>query len=897
MLRVRDLALLLSLLAPSAGAVERVCVAGGTPEAPLDFTSPSTWAPPGVPDAETDLQLAAACHVRCAAPSCTARGVLGLSAEASLTVGPGATLTLHGCDDVAADDVANLQCGGKNGFRFAAQGMLVGSSAEETGLLFVRGAALPGSPDVLRLVLSSSRPFAVGDFLQVRGGPSRGHVYRLVGVDFSGCPDPAHCTVDARLHDPDMEFGRNAQSAGYPVDVGYATGGLASVRVAGADEPDRSARRLDRCVEICRMRNGDECVDSGFLTRDHAYVGFMLGFTRPDRGHPADPLEMLKRHLVVSSLDDVPAEIDGFGLVDRVCFADPVHPGFVPASGSADRDAVLWPGFWGLDAWAVFRPAVVRYAGLEGDGGLGFHASCLDADFAFFDNWARLATHEGTAACQRPFQDTVITSWQEGRPPDVVQQSNSCNAHSVQIREYDALSGDRVAVVDTRTPVDTSATCDTGEGPSDPAPDSGHHGMSISDTRFDPNDPPTGWLVRHAGDDGAILRTESLGPATWEFRDWTWWYMTHGQSGEAIEFASSAPGQEVRVRNAKVVMWTGGYPCDGAFQDSNGSGHNVSFAIDGLLYLDPQHEGSIIGRAVEGHEIAGALAFGDPDGVCPVLQLSGSLRNSWFEGWNRLVGNRVYGIRGVRFDSRDSVVTGSVLGRVGPGEPVTIEDFVFTGIPGVGLVEAFCGVGCQMLLRNGYAEWRTPVYGNGIGNFSTDAAPDLSGSLEGLIVRHRSLVRCSAGWGESGENIGVNRVVGAIGAAINQPQECPLAATQVTDPGYPPDQPHPFVVHDGSGDFGPVGRVGLPSGSPLLAEMEIATRFAVNVACDNGLDDDADGLVDFPADPGCVSADSDREQASCGLLGVEAVLLLASFRLGRGRARKAHPRSRPSKSN
>jgi len=34
-------------------------------------------------------------------------------------------------------------------------------------------------------------------------------------------------------------------------------------------------------------------------------------------------------------------------------------------------------------------------------------------------------------------------------------------------------------------------------------------------------------------------------------------------------------------------------------------------------------------------------------------------------------------------------------------------------------------------------------------------------------------------------------------------------------------------------------------------------------ACDDGVDNDGDGLVDFPEDPGCANATADRENPQC----------------------------------
>jgi hypothetical protein len=61
---------------------------------------------------------------------------------------------------------------------------------------------------------------------------------------------------------------------------------------------------------------------------------------------------------------------------------------------------------------------------------------------------------------------------------------------------------------------------------------------------------------------------------------------------------------------------------------------------------------------------------------------------------------------------------------------------------------------------------------------------------------------------------------------------------------------------------------------PGCADATDGSELSPNVACDDGLDNDRDGLIDFPGDPHCASV-SDRSERPprCGL-GFELVLLL-----------------------
>jgi hypothetical protein len=56
------------------------------------------------------------------------------------------------------------------------------------------------------------------------------------------------------------------------------------------------------------------------------------------------------------------------------------------------------------------------------------------------------------------------------------------------------------------------------------------------------------------------------------------------------------------------------------------------------------------------------------------------------------------------------------------------------------------------------------------------------------------------------------------------------------------------------------------TGVPILYTTRIRIRAALDeltVACDDGFDDDGDGFVDFPDDPGCASLSADAEQTQC----------------------------------
>ncbi len=130
-----------------------------------------------------------------------------------------------------------------------------------------------------------------------------------------------------------------------------------------------------------------------------------------------------------------------------------------------------------------------------------------------------------------------------------------------------------------------------------------------------------------------------------------------------------------------------------------------------------------------------------------------------------------------------------------------------------------------------------------------------------------------------------------------------------------PDAGPAEVMYVGPGCCTVINRV--PSPDDITGAREVY-GLSSTPACQNGIDDDGDGLTDFPADPGCASAASvrenpqcndgidndgdhlidladpqcggfaanNRESAGCGLLGAEALLPLAAWRWVGARRRR-----------
>lgn len=824
------------------------CRAGGSDAEPLAWSDPHTWEPAVVPDAATDVLLAAACHVRCERGVCTARTFRGTHASASLEIAPGATLELAGCENADASDPVAYECGGENGFSFRPQGSLLHDSALD-GDAILGGVSMPDAPARMRLALARAVGAAPGDWLQIRSGRARNQVYRVEVVQESGCPGPVDCFLEVALHDPDMEFGRS------PATQGLATS-IASLAAPAAARIG-SRRDASRCVELCSARSGDDCVEASVLARDHSYVGWSFAAGSP---HPADPATSADAALVVASFDDVPETIGpGSGLVDRLCFAESVPAAWTPVRGYRDVPAVIWPGWKPGDRFVLFRPATVRSTGPERDAGLGFHGACVDADFAYFEGWAKISNRFGTPACQAPYEDTVIVADARGLPPHRFDQQAGCNGHSLDVWNFAAFRGDRVALVDTRAPVDASGTCLRDPEPGDGDPESSTHGLALSATRFDPEKPPAHWLVRHAADDGVVIGSASLGPAVWTLRDWVFWYDAQGHSTEVVDFLASAPGQVVRIEDGTVVSWAGQQGCQAAFNDASG---NVRFEIHGLLYIDPRFDGPVLGDGdAGGHDVADLLAFGGSAGTCSAVR-EGRIRRSWLSGWRGLIDGASRGVEGVYFEAAAAAQpTRPILGTPAGAASVVVRDFVLTGLPPIPLSGSVCPTGCDLALRDGFAAWREP-YPLGVANFYPKANLRLVG-LEGLLLDGAGLMGCAVGAGESGASVGTNLLVRPpAGIAIAGGGACPDAAPQIVVDRSGRASPTPFRADLFGGRFGPRGRVGLSASQRVTAGAALHDSFAISPeVCANGIDDDWDGFSDL-ADPGCREDDASESSVA-----------------------------------
>jgi hypothetical protein len=218
-------------------------------------------------------------------------------------------------------------------------------------------------------------------------------------------------------------------------------------------------------------------------------------------------------------------------------------------------------------------------------------------------------------------------------------------------------------------------------------------------------------------------------------------------------------------------------------------------------------------------------------------------------------------LEGVYWRAGSSVAGGFLLANPVEGEQVVIQDFVFEGLPNSALLDPTCGAGCGLVLRDGFASFADSPTSIGVGRFLSGSLA-LEAPLAGLAILNHRLLRCSSAWGESGANIGRNLVAGPVqGLPIVDAASCPLAAPQLVVETATPAYPYRSLV--GGERFGPKGPVGLADPSEAAGAGLEGPFVLAAVACSDRIDNDGDGWIDAPADPGCAHGLARTEAPAC----------------------------------
>lgn len=834
----------------------------GSAASPLNWMSEASWSCGHIPGYADDVQIAEGNWVECGRNQiCIAKNVRVEGAASGLVVR--GELFLTGCNDaVRPSGYANpmdAPCGAWDGAAFHVQGELLYDSTVDDDLL-ARGVAVVDKPGILRLALSA--PLSVAprryDVFQIRSGPERNHVYEVANYD----GNPAAPALDLRLYNPQMSYRSDPQTRDALIDLRFFDGGNGEaqgslVRVAARSDPRFESDDLARCVQLCKAGSGVPftCTDSSTLKEEVSPAGWFLGLGSAE---PADPTAVPGRRLITEVRNDVAGVIEGTaGVWDLVCLAEPLPDAlFADRTGPIAMPASLWPGFQPGDAWRLFRPARVVYGGgmvEPGDGMLSFFSSCLDTDYASFVNFARVFTVEGTPACQRPFQDTVFISWEEGRPGLLTNTASAggCNGEQPNIQKYSVLAGDRVAIIDTRSPTDTSATCDRngaqagGFGDGDPLGST--HGVSIYETRFDPNDAPKDWFFRYLGDDGALISKISWPNTSYVLDGWTFWYNRRSNSTNVVDIAmlDAADNLTVTLRNARVTNWTSIdknwcnpalylYPAIGE-SGATAVPNTAAVKLEDVLYIDTHRQGMIHGAPGPRSSLDAVLAFGRDTRAIPVacaVMQSGSVRNSWIDGWSYLVrfGNDVVQ---TRFRAHGLAAPLSIVSTANLDEPVVIENSMLLDLRSTSLGLDGVREGTLDVSHNRLRWLGTPPL-TAIGRFLSPSAPSLV-AVEGNLVEGPALIGCeNANWAAANAGaIGPNLIVPTGGLSLIQGAwNCPgAAALQIQGvPGQvelEPDQPG--LTLDGM-QYGPVAPVGVPLDAKLYDLGAFTTPFLISPA-------------------------------------------------------------------
>lgn len=873
------------LLAPPAWAALCQAVKGDT-ATPMAWNDPGGWSCDHVPGRNDDVVVEGGRWVECPRDATCAADDLRVHGPTSGLIVRG-TLRLYGCHDAPTSSAyANpsfAPCSTSAGATFRVEGWVVHDSVAH-GDVVVGGRARPDRPDLLRLELTRPVGARPGDVLQIRAGPERNHVYEVAAVE-NGPP----AVLEVRLYDPEMSYRTDPQTASALIDLRFFDGGSGPsqaelVRVAASTDPRFASDELDRCVQICRRGGGDpfHCDDAGVLHERVSPVGWFLGI---GSASPADVSASVGRRLVTHVENDVPARIAGTsGTWDLLCLAEPLPDAiFAGRTDVLAAPAALWPGFQPGDAWRIFSPARVVYAGGDeepGDGMLSFFHACLDADYAWFEDFARMFTLAGTPACQRPFQDTVFTSWEEGRPGMLTNTASAggCNGEQPNIVGYAALSGDRVAVIDTRSPTDTSGSCDTnGSMPGglvDGDPLGSTHGVSINGTRFDPRDPPRDWFFRYLGDDGSLFSNVATPATTYVLDGWTYWYNRRGESANVadVNMFASATDLTIILRNARVTNWTAITDdwCNPAFDVYPAEGstiipESVAIRVEDVLWIDTHRQGMIHDAPSARSELNRVWAFGRDTGAIPsacAVMESGSFSASWIDGWSYLVRHGKDVLR-TRYRTAGESSRLALVTSAASETSVRIEDSALLdlGPQELGLDRDRSGT---LTVRRSTFRFASPsAPSKALGGFWGADAPALD-SVEGNLVVGPALLGCgNVPWAAANEDaIGANLLVRTAGAPSMSPATgCPDAAVRqivlpLDSPAVPADA---MSVSLADASFGPAATVGVPISSPVYELGAFTTAFLLP-----GSDRDHDGVAD--AEDVCPHA-WDPDQSDSGGVG------------------------------
>lgn len=693
------------LLAPSA-AQAATCTSTGSGTWTAIGTGTATWtcSPPTTSDtmvidgetitvpAGSTVTGGAASDVTVTAGTLNVSGTLnmrnvkatttGAIAVASAAGSAAATINVTGCTSNSFS--ASPACGGYSGTTFSAQGAVIHDSATSTNIW----SSMSGdttNPERMTINLSAvpagGAPLA-GDMFFILSGVDAGAVYEVLSV--GACSTT--CSFVIRLYDADMEYGKastgstwnNASTGALYLDntttfgdyVGFGDQDFASYATAD------SSRYVSLCHDSSgttwQNATGRACAaNSTLLAESGAYSGWYIGLRTPYYDTAATNITAAKlknkRYLIANSLNNVNAQTylgtryDATPLVDLLLLAEsPVWD--EPRSSSRWNTAIVWPGFWNLDEWRLWRPAKFQYTGTEGNGLLGFYGE-TDIDYAYFEDFFVVEFNGANSSTTSPINNSVVVPFQDGASTSLTLASAGigCEAIATQFLSFPELRMDGLKVVDSRTALDSSATCCVvggggascagGAGTLAPGDNtSSTHGVRLAlngDVTID------NLYCRYLGDDCIVIDQESAtAPTAVHVYDVSAWWMRQGVSANLVDVNLNAVQPvTLDVDGFRVVNYTGASIDDANCGYSSGSGithspttasYQFAATLRNGIYIDTFHQSPILeGSAAATGLMENVYGIGrDQDGdatsACSFTGANMVVRHSWFDGWTNV---------------------------------------------------------------------------------------------------------------------------------------------------------------------------------------------------------------------------------------------------------------------
>jgi len=818
------LALSLMLAPAAAEAATRYCVAGtGNWTDTARWSTTSGGAGGASAPTTTDVALLdAACEITIPyGTTVTVQRVLQSHPSSVLDVR--GKLEVSNCDEALWYDAADPDwCGTTDGIQRVQGTVLHDTETSAAANPWTGFGYLPTDTTKMRLTLTAALDGgapAVGDWLQITSGPDDGAPYRVAAVSVGSYP--TSYTIDIELQTTGGLYGTYADTTNDKRSVSYLTAGTGAAekaRLATPTTTNYDANGLNKVVVVCA--DGSAC-NTGtpadtFLGANGAYSGWFIAFSSTSITSGFDSTDTYlhgHRYRILNSANNVASPIDAaVTSIDVLYLADPIDAIDRGATQNATtQSAFIWPGFFESDSWRLFRPATIADTSGNRDGQWGVipvsgSTPCTDWDNFFMDSFYAVQSTMGDTTCTNPANNGVVQSAQGGVNAEIMDNAvgyvpggddATCLGVSVYWRNYDPLTINRVAVLDTKSPLDTTTTCcvsdansnrtgspDCGPGTTGflsasavAVPDAGTHGTCYYDVN---NVTVNHSYCRYMQADCQFTNTQNVDDAVFTFNDPHTWWMHQGISGSSVNIAytPAAGSVTVNVNRPSFINYTagrsdscGGGPTASFKSAADTEAHPAIYHIDGGILLDVNAQQVITGTGADRHStIKNLFAYGrDQFGAtptnCQVQVGMDSIESSWIDGWASIGQTEPNSVaRTFWRPDPTSTYTSGVVGSP-DSAPLTLRDNVFLGITNQGIFSPGTTYAAH-ILHNWFA-WASASGSAGIGTWTGNGGtPSYVPHVVGNVTINRSLMTMTSCTGADYDASGVGlNATGALSGA------------------------------------------------------------------------------------------------------------------------------------